>query len=261
MKKILLSAGAGIILILVVVVSSRHHSDSNVQPVTTPAAMGTTSTAPAVTPSCDRPYVENANFSVYAYGCTPDKQGITALFDIKGYRIVSKDGAIDTQFPFKGQVSLADPVMGSIQNTSDHTYLFLDQGSWLVHGLVVFALTGTPRTYVFDYLPRAAELTTNGYLVYMAPSKTYPNAHPEVDMSAATDVHALRLSDFNDRIIYGGTKVLDYSIRLTEYDAGLRDTQGPIVETKEKEIAIVPYNWKDNEPLQTIVLPIASLGA
>ena len=94
--------------------------------------------------------------------------------------------------------------------------VFVDAGTSHVRTLSVFepSAKATQLTYLSGAdLP---VITRNGYLVYEAPSVAFPNRYPDREVSAAVDVHALRLSDLKDSVLYAATADTDYRIYQTE---------------------------------------------
>ena len=54
--------------------------------------------------------------------------------------------------------------------------------------------------------------TQNGYFIYSPRSTTFVGVHPEVDMSDAMDVKALKLSDFSETTLCAGDATYNCSI-------------------------------------------------
>ena len=248
--------------VLAVLISTIHFKRAVV-----PESAQSDSVAKTSLPVCPHVIATDSNYTVRLIDCAPDSTYPASenIYIAKTLEIVDVHSGTARdytgEFPFS-----SNPDAGLYYNVlknADNTYLFIDQGTSLVRGLSIFALTGNTRTKNIEYTGMSRlVLTTNGYLLYQDKSEKYPNAHPEIEVSAALDLHALKLADFSDRIIYAGTPMTDYTMRVTEYENSVATEAGRyIVESKEKNLGVVKTTWIDENPSpETFILPVTDLN-
>ena len=154
------------------------------------------------------------------------------------------------------------PQFRMIEN-ADHSYMFLDQGTSLVRGLTIFSLTGEPRKTNIVYVGGNSFPTTtiNGYLLYSDRSQKYVGVR-ETEISDALDLHAMKLSDFSDHIVYKGNAKTDYGIVPTKAELEKISATGQfVIESKDKKLTVAQTTWsglKNKEKM--LSLKISDLG-
>jgi hypothetical protein len=179
----------------------------------TPATTGNTSVA-----VCPHILAQNDKYTITASECSPEKSTdgtvLPNLYIAKKYTVASLDGTVQQIFPVSEEFTTADPSMMEIGKDSNDDYVIYTGGTWLIHGATIFSMKDARMVSIsFGQFLR----TDTGYILYSVPSKQYPNAHPEVDLSAAMDVNGLRLSDFSLRTLcMGDTK---YNCRIGNVNA------------------------------------------
>ncbi len=172
---------------------------------------------------------EDKKFTVTADDCYQIRQQdgtpIIGSYGARKLLIASKDGmqkrtldVNESNFSFESGLSVSE--------TPDNKYVFLDTGTWVIHGAQVVSMEDTRITSV-EYLHRF--ITSNGYLIFAPRSQKFINVHTEVDLSDAIDVKALKLSDFSIKTLCAGDSV---------YDCGIGD-----VSSDGSKLSILKTKW------------------
>lgn len=168
---------------------------------------------------CPLVFAEESNFKLVLNECvkTVDfeyrKEVDNGVYLSSDISIESKDGVFKRVFKLK-QPIFSDSNLTSmgIQATQNGSYLFLDQGTWVVRSLEIFSLKD--GRYIQINYHGTPVLIGDNYLVFESVSSVYSDVHPEIDQSGATDIAVLRLSDFNMKYLALGTENTDFHLKL-----------------------------------------------
>ena len=189
--------------------------------------------------NCPLVIAEDSKYLVTADDCYQIRQQdgtpIEGSYGAKKLIIASKDGTSKRTIEVN-ESTFSFEAGYSIYESPDNKYVFLDSGTWLIHGAQVISMQDERMTTV-EY--RNNLFTQNGYFIYSPRSTTFVGVHPEVDMSDAMDVKALKLSDFSETTLCAGDATYNCSIGNVSADG----TKLAIQKTK--------WSLRDSKPSDT----------
>lgn len=215
--------------------------------------------------SGDCPYIlgEGEGYQVLMDQCNPvsfEGAVLEGQYTTPTITVLSTDNSFKNTYTISREFVPNFGSGGRLQLSSDKSYLFMDEGTWVVRSLTVFSLVDD-RVKQIQYI-HTPVITKNGFLVYNAPSQTFPDAHPEVDQSAATDVVVMKLSDFSTKNLFIGDTKTDYSLFIDwptrqagEFLSGIQDD----VLTINKIFYNDPADLSVGSTKTQITVPISSL--
>jgi hypothetical protein len=164
-------------------------------------------------------------------------------YTAKVVEVQKLDGTLVKSFLYNKifDTNSADTINATVTHDSSGSYVFLGSGTWVVWELEIFSLTNG-RTTSVSYMDGV--ITKNGYFVYTS-NEGLQNVHLEVDQSNATNVVALKLSDFSKKVIFTGTADTDYRVNP--------EGNNKFLPTTDKDfITIDKITWKPDSNKQDI---------
>jgi len=174
-------------------------------------------------------------------------------YTAKVVEVQKLDGTLVKSFLYNKifDTNSADTINATITHDSSGSYVFLGSGTWVVWELEIFSLTDG-RTTSISYMDGV--ITKNGYFVYTS-NEGLQNVHLEVDQSNATNVVALKLSDFSKKVIFTGTADTDYRVNPEGNNKFLPRTDKDF-------ITIDKITWKpdsNKQNIEQIKFPLSNL--